>query len=839
MTTLTVSGSEQAQVVITPADFPGIRWRGHWIWVEPATPGGPFGTGDAGPRPEARGLFRKTFALESVPERAPARISADSRYALYVNGQEVIRGPIRSQPRRLHYDMVDLAPYLQIGENTIGVYVVYYGVPRSFWIPAPPNMTLGKSGILVFEADLGEAGWLVSDPTWRAHKSDAWTEEWKGEGPGSMVSEGVPIEVVDARLLPYGWEQPEFDASGWAGAHVIPAIHIGGFAHTQPPTDPYGPMYARPIAKLGGDFRVPVSMAAEYLAGQVDPQIGDPVKRLEAAIDLAISGPVGGNNLPLTLAIPDGGSTRIVIDMGVIVMGQVDFELEAPAGTVLDFSYTEDPLVEPSGMLGMHAGTRYTARGENDRFRVYDALGFRYAYILVHGTTGTVTLRSFGVQEDVYPWQPGARFACSDEELNRIFAAGVRTVQLNSRDAFTDCPTREQRAWVGDSIVHQMVHLATNTDWRLAWQYLAVGNSPRPDGILPMSVVGEIESSGGFTIPDWSLHWVHGVYNLYRFSGDRDAVKALMPTIERILRWYAPYQAANGLLKDVPEWNLIDWSSVHNADTSAAINASWARGLREFAEMAGWLGEAASQRWAVTPYAKVRAGFEALWDEKRGLYVDHIVDGVQCPPVNQIGSAMAICAGLVPKDRITRTIDAITDPDRLVVRSWTGGGGTYSQEKMMKQFQGIYEADWDVLNEVVIAEPFMSYVVHDAVALAGEADRLPEMVRRWSQFLVDGYDTLGECWGWGTHVHGWSSTPTRDMIFYTLGVTPAEPGYTVARIAPRLGSLAWAEGTVPTPHGLISVRVEPGRVVVDSPVPVIVDLPGREPQSLPEGKHEV
>ena len=75
------------------------------------------------------------------------------------------------------------------------------------------------------------------------------------------------------------------------------------------------------------------------------------------------------------------------------------------------------------------------------------------------------------------------------------------------------------------------------------------------------------------------------------------------------------------------------------------------------------------------------------------------------------------------------------------------------------------------------------------------------------------------------------------MIFYTLGVTPAEPGYTVARIAPRLGRLAWAEGKVPTPHGLISVRAEPGRVTVDSPVPVIVELSGQAPRSLPAGKH--
>jgi hypothetical protein len=44
---------------------------------------------------------------------------------------------------------------------------------------------------------------------------------------------------------------------------------------------------------------------------------------------------------------------------------------------------------------------------------------------------------------------------------------------------------------------------------------------------------------------------------------------------------------------------------------------------------------------------------------------------------------------------------------------------------------------------------------------------------------------------------------------------------------------------VPTPHGLISVRAEPGRVEIDSPVPVVVDLPGQAPRRLPKGKHVV
>jgi hypothetical protein len=825
---------------VTRRDFPEIRWRGHWIWVpeEPIVPSGALSASIDPHAKEAHGLFRKTVSLERVPERVPARITADSRYALFVNGQEVFRGPIRSQPRRLHYDLFDLAPYLQPGENVLAVYVKYYGTPKSYWMPAPPNLTLGKSGILVFEADLGSAGWLVSDATWKARKAEAWEHDWHDEAR-QIIQEGVPIEVFDARRFPHGWREAGFDDSGWRAAQVVPAVHIGGFAYTQPPTDPYGPLYPRPIAKLGGEIKLPATIQIKMLDGQVDPAIGDPVKRVEAVVSLPVSSTAQAEQLPLMVDIPSGTMALLILDMGRIVSGLVQFELDAPAGTVLDLSYVEEPVKGPSRMLSQHAGTRYIARGEHDSFQVFDSNGFRYAYILVHGVHGSVSLKHFAVQEQLYPWEAGADFACDDEELNRIFQAGVRTVQLNSHDAFIDCPTREQRAWVGDGVVHQMVHLATNRDWRLAWHYLTLGNSPRSDGMLPMSVVGDIEASGGFTIPDWALNWLHGVYNLYRFSGDHEAVLAFLPTAERILRWYAPYQTADGVLKDVAEWNLVDWSSVLVNDTSSILTALWARGLREFAEMAGWLEERSSQRWAKGLYDKARAGFDAFWDAERGSYVDHIVDGERRPEMSQLAGALAIVSGLAPQERWGGIVDTITDPARLVVRSWTGGEGDYSEQKMQKQFQGIYETDWDAEREIVLAEPFMSYTVHDAVALAGRADRLPDLYRRWSEFLADGYDTIGECWGWGTHVHGWSCAPTRDMIFYTLGVTPADPGYTLARIAPRLGRLGWARGSVPTPHGLLAVQASAHVVTVDSPVPFILDIEGQPPRSLPAGRHEV
>jgi alpha-L-rhamnosidase len=831
------------QPFITAADFPEIRWYGNWIWCDPPPPPQfmPGMESSSPNRPEVHALFRKTFTLAQVPGRAPARITADSRYLLYANGREVFRGPIRSQPRRMFYDLFDLAPYLKTGENVLAVYVKYYGSPKSFWMPAPPTMALGRTGVMVFEAQVGGdgpgSGWLVSDNTWKTHKSPAWAEDWRAGSRVGFMEEGIPVEVFDARQFPYGWEQPGFDDSGWENASVLVTLGMGGPSKPQPPSEPYGPLYPRPIAKLGGDRRMPVSASLQALAGRVDVKIGDPVKRLEASLNLATAGAPQPAALPITLEVPANGSARITLDLGGIVMGQVQFELEAPAGCVLDLSYTEEPLRPPRGMFGgMHSGTRYTARGKDDIFSTYDALGFRYANLLLHGISGKVTLRSFAVQEDVYPWQPGAEFRCSDEDLNRIFQAGIRTVQLNSRDAFTDCPTREQQAWVGDSVVHQMIHLVTNQDWRLAWQYLKLSDSPRYDGILPMTVVGPSEASGGMTIPDWSLHWVHGVYNLYRFTGDKEAVVAYMPSVARVLRWFAPFQNSQGQIQDLIEWDLIDWSAISVDGVSSLYTAIWARGLHEFAEIAGWLGENASREWAEGLYAKAKAGFEVFWDEERGSYIDHIVGGVKRPEMSQLAGALAIVAELAPKDRWQRIIQTITDPQKVVIRTWMFGDGEGDSPPDMRAPRRF---TWDVQNQIVMAEPFMSYVVHDAVAMAGLAGRLPELSRRWSTFLTGGYDTIGEDWKHGTHVHGWSCTPTKDMVFYTLGITPAEPGYTTARIAPNLGDLAWAEGKAPTPYGLISVRVEPGRVQVDSPVPVIVELPGQSPRRLPAGKHEV
>ncbi|MBZ3905392.1 family 78 glycoside hydrolase catalytic domain [Streptomyces griseiscabiei] len=827
-------GTDHRSSAHIPGALRDTAWRAHWIG--PHTPDhgpGPEGFGPPDTRgPFGRYLFRTTFTLDAVPQAIPARITADSRYVVHLNGREAGRGPVRSQPRRLAYDTLDLAPLAHAGENTLVVLVTYYGKANSFWQPAAANGALGRDAVLVLEADLGDR-LLVTDDTWRVLASDAW------HSPEAEGMDGIPVECLDARLLPSDWKSGVPDAD-WQKARIVPALHLGSLARSTPPADPYGPLRPRPIGPLGGDTVTPVRIAVSPPAAVPDdPHPVGHVRTYLSAPELP--DPVVAS-LPLTLAPGTGRAQHVVVDMGRIVCGFVRLDLTAPCGTQVDLMYRETPHVPGANdpFSAPNTGARYIARGHDDSFEACEVNGFRYLHALVT-SDGPARIDAVGVREHLYPRAGAAYFRSSDPELDALYTAGVRTVALTSHDAFVDCPTREQRAWVGDAVVHQMVQLATSTDWRPAWHYLDLANSPRPDGILPMSVVGEIEQGGGTTIPDWSLHWLHGVHNLYRHGGqhERDRLAELAPTARRILAWYLPFRTDDGVLSDLPEWNLVDWSSVFTTGASSIVTALWARGLREYAEISTLLRNDGEASWAQRHWERACKGYEMFWDERRGTYVDHLLSGVQQPPASQIAGAAAIASGLAPATRHHRIIDRIMDPGRLVTRSWIGGEGGYDAEKINDEMHGVRRIDWDPEEQVVRAQPFLSYLVHDAAALTGRVPELVGALRRWSRFLHDGYDTFGECWGWGTPAHGWSSTPARDLMTYVLGVTPAEPGFGRARVAPAYGVVERAEGAVPTRDGLLHVAFDSSGVEIDSPVPLTLRLPGGQERSYGTGHTRV
>ncbi|MBM3694169.1 MAG: alpha-L-rhamnosidase [Actinobacteria bacterium] len=789
-----------------PAPF-GPRWRARWIWA-----GRPRIGMDGASTPvlddprDVVVLLRRALVLDAAPRSAPARIWVDGRYELRVDGTVVARGPVRSDPHRAHYDVVDLAPHLGPGEHVLGIVARHYGRPTSWWVPARPTYSLGAGGV-VFEACL-DGEWVVSDRTWTGRRGEAWTAVAGADSAGSL-----PVEAFDARRHPTGWDRPGDAAADWRPATEIVPFHSGAQADPHPPSEPFG-MLAPPVraAFPGGARHTAVSAPLDSRVG-AEPT-PDPVAQALADEHTAED--------------PGGPVHTVGFDFGGIVCGTLELDVRgAAAGTEIACAAAEH--VDDDGRLvplGQHAGFGYVAAGTGtERFTTFDPVGTRYVHASVRSPDGAPppTL-ALTVAERLRPRPPGAEFACADPLLERIHAVGLRTVDLCALDAYVDCPTREQRAWTGDSVVHQMVDLVTNPDWSMARWHPQLAAAPRPDGMLPMAAACDFADDHHMFVPDWSLHWVRSVHNCYRYTGDRALVAGLLPVAEQTLRWFEAYLDRDGLLDRVSGWVLLDWASVYCEGSSSTLNALWARALEDFAEMATWIGNAGSAAWATARREAVAAAFDRFWDDTRGVYVDHVVDGEVRRTAAQHGGAAALAAGLVPTDRIDRVVARLTDRTRLVRHSWAMDTVTPEGEGIGYLYltSGYPDPTWDVDEQMVAAEPFFRYVLHDGLARAGRADLVADQCRDWAVFLDRGETSWPECWNGGTHCHGWSATPTRDLVVHTLGITPAEPGYAAVRVAPALGDLDWARATVPTPHGPVTVEARAdGAVRVDSPVPVV------------------
>ena len=174
-----------------------MKWQASWIWSDAA----------GSPRNEWR-CFRRSFRLQGPQGPGKLRITADSRYVLYVNGELAGRGPVRSWPFELAYDEYEVGHLLRPDEeNVIAVLVIHYGISTFQYVR-------GRGGLLV-QLDMPD-GSIATDETWR-------TRIHGGHDPrSSRISCQLGFtEVLDARKWDEAWTSAGFDDSTWASASVL------------------------------------------------------------------------------------------------------------------------------------------------------------------------------------------------------------------------------------------------------------------------------------------------------------------------------------------------------------------------------------------------------------------------------------------------------------------------------------------------------------------------------------------------------------------------------------------------------------------------------------------
>ncbi|KAJ0414830.1 hypothetical protein BJY00DRAFT_320701 [Aspergillus carlsbadensis] len=529
-TMMKVSPEEQATIHALQAN---------WIWTRTWTDSSPHETNTAGRLVH----FTRQFTLPSSPPKTLLHFSADTRYKLFVNGARVAVGPTRSSPWIWYYDTVDIAPYLQPGNNVVRFDVLRYFAAARGAMPFQRTAVPGLTVVGRVEAD-GESVVL-----------DSAGGQWE-----ARVDEGVtfPMGRVDDVFL-----------------HI--SERISPTSVPQPVTPvAYG------LKTLNGELAPwrlrprPIPMYEESWVAV------DTVRSCKSAISADSWTSWLADGTPLTLPQNSSHTLEIQADVHSTAFLRWTFQADKPSSIRMKVTYSEGYELEPRAYPFFRTKKdRLDATGhligpfdevefnlENPELVTYEPFWFRtFRLIRLELTVGPepITLTSFTATQVNYPLAVKASWDDpSDTDSAAIWAVSIRTLRNCMFDGYSDCPFYEQLQYSGDSRQVGLFHYLLSGDDRLMRQ--AVTN-------YAASIVAEGLTQSRFpshvpqVIAGFSLYWILQVSDHHLFFGDTPFTRSFLPRIDGVLEFFAAHIDHLGLVSALPDdvWQYVDWVTTWGA----------------------------------------------------------------------------------------------------------------------------------------------------------------------------------------------------------------------------------------------------------------------------------
>lgn len=364
-------------------------------------------------------------------------------------------------------------------------------------------------------------------------------------------------------------------------------------------------------------------------------------------------------------------------------------------------------------------------------------------------------------------------FTCNDQRLNQIWQTAAYTVHLNMQEYLWDGIKRDRLIWLGD--MHPEVATISRVfganDVVPASLDLACTQFPLPAWMNNMSA--------------YSLWYLIIHHEWYQHHGDLAFLQQHKAYILGLVAQIDALIDENGNETLSPN-RFLDWPSTPNP-------------------------------------AGVEAGYRALlsW---------------------ALQDASVLCQVLEEPAMAERCLQANTRLNRKQL-----GHNNLKQAAALMAISGQMTPDNAAKNVVGVKgaagfSTFYGYYMLEALALAGQYQQALDIIRQfwggmldlgattfWEDFNLDwmeGSARLDEltpagkkdihgdygayCYPGYRHslCHGWSSGPAAWLIDHVLGIQVLEPGARRLLIKPHLGDLDWAEGSYPTPKGVVHVRHE-------------------------------
>jgi len=320
-----------------------------------------------------------------------------------------------------------------------------------------------------------------------------------------------------------------------------------------------------------------------------------------------------------------------------------------------------------------------------------------------------------------------------------------------------------------------------------------------------MFTPGDNRGGDGVLIPDFTLHWIRGVYKYWLTTGDETLVETVYPTIEKALAWFARHIDEHGLLANIPFWHFIEWADIGRNGEAGAMNALYYGALQAATKLGTIIESARAAKRYGTKAAYVRKALNARhWNEKRGAFVDEVdpETGAQGQRISQQTNALMIAFEITPPDKWHTILNTITNEACL---KFTAAPPIF-----------VDALPFDEATDIVRANTFYCHFLYEAFAKAGRLDLILEHMRNTYKPMLDtGTTTLWESFEPSASLcHVFSAGPVFHLSRHVLGVQSIDKGFNGIRVAPQFGDLTHAEGTYPTPLGDVNVNWKRGKIGV-------------------------
>jgi alpha-L-rhamnosidase len=736
--------------------FPEQRLAEQYIWTEKET-------GARFTAQKAQWVLRKDFSLSAVPHAATLYVAASGDVDVWLNGSRLLTyaDDHRGGPGYTVH-AIDVAGALHMGRNALAVRVQHlHGAHHTTTDPLILQYVGGRAlAVKMVPAGRGveAAALMISDGSWR----------------GRMM-EGSEAGEPDLKSVSTGG----YDDSGWAHSVSLGRIESNDdFLQWNADAGMYAwPGYVGVSAYLR-HFTLRAAQITNVYAGSAKVEN---VERLTEARP-------GSGDFTVRLSSDSAveRSPAVTLDFGREVAGRLHLRSDSDESILVTAAYGES---EPEALHQPYLGVRTIYIPPHGDVWGPKS-GFRYVHLRF---LSDVRFSAIDVDGIAYPVEYKGAFTSPDALVNRIWETGAYTAHLCMQDGIWDGVKRDRARWAGDLDVSGRVINDVFGDRALMDETYAR---------LLEEAKGARAING---ITGYSALWIDGVADFYRHDGDREFLLRLHPGLLALLKTMDADMGADDRFEPgLHEHVFVDWSPELSSNTDEARRATDFEYLLGYKEAAWLLGEMGDSENA----ARYEARYRELRDKAREL--------LRNPETHAFGAtwqtnAMAVLSGAAVKDDYAA------------------------------MWSNVFANIEDVTAYSPAITPYYGYYVLEAMAELGHrAEALKWMRDFWGGMIAEGATSFWEAYDprWTKHdfhsglqadgragyyaslAHGWSAGPTAWLSEQVLGVRPTGAGFSTVTIEPELAGLREVEGSVPTPYGVLHVRVSGGEVELDLPAGV-------------------